>query len=116
MLLCKEQRYVKTYKFLDNEKPLQKKEEIEGEINPHVHGEEELEEMAQDSNCCPGCLLLKHQCHNVLFELYCKEKVIRSLDLFPSAMIRQSTEDVFLTKYQFALTVHIFLEVQHSNF
>ena len=104
-----EQMTVKTYKCLDNEKPLQNhKEELEGEINPHIHGEEELEEMAQDSNRCPGCLLLKHQCHNVLFGSYCKEKVIRSSDLFPSAMICPSAEDVFITKYQFALTVHIF--------
>ena len=103
-----EQRTVDTSKLLDNERSLKNKEEIVREINPHIHGEEELENMTRDPNWCQGCLLMKHDCHNVLFGAYCKAKVHRYSDLYPSAMTRQASEDVFLQKYQFALHIHIF--------
>ena len=99
---------VDTSKLFDNEKSLKNKEEVVGEINPHMHSEEELEIMARDPKRCPGCLLMKHDCHNVLFGAYCKAKVHRYSDLYPSAMTGQAAEDVFLQKYQIALHIHIF--------
>ena len=103
-----EQISINTYKLLDNEKTIQNKEEIIGEIDPNLHDEEEIEKMRRDPNRCPGCLLMKHQCHNVLFGPYCKAKVIRCSDQFPSAMDRESSEELFLQKYQVALNIHIF--------
>lgn len=103
-----EERSVLTCKLFDNEKPLKNYEWIKGEIDANKHDEEDLEKMTRDSTRCQGCLLKKEECHNALFGSYCKEKVMRYADLYPSAMDLQNAEEVFLQKYQFALIIHIF--------